>query len=97
MSYESWRISFQSSEQAARAAYAEAEALREEAAGWKCVVAAHAELHDEAEELAERLAEALREAYGQVRELCDCYGHSYPEASFARYEALLREQENSND
>lgn len=30
MSYESWRISFQSSEQAARAAYAEVEALRAE-------------------------------------------------------------------
>lgn len=32
MTYESWRISFQSSEQAARAAYAEAEALRAEVA-----------------------------------------------------------------
>lgn len=30
MSYESWRISFQSSEQAARAAYAEVERLRAE-------------------------------------------------------------------
>lgn len=30
MSYESWRTSFQSSEQAARAAYAEVEALRSE-------------------------------------------------------------------
>lgn len=29
MTYESWRISFQSSEQAARAAYAESERLRE--------------------------------------------------------------------
>ena len=37
--------------------------------------------------------EALREASRQVRELCDCYGHAYPEASFARYEALLRDQE----
>lgn len=42
---------------------------------------------------ADKLTEALREAYRQVRELCDCYGHAYPEASFARYEALLREQE----
>src|SRR5690606_17518816 len=29
----------------------------------------------EAEARADRLAEALLEAYGQVRELCDCYGH----------------------
>ena len=41
----------------------------------------------------ELLAEALREAYGQVRELCGCYGLVYPEASFTRYEALLRDEE----
>ena len=44
-------------------------------------------------DLIERLAEALREAYGQVRELCGCYGLVYPEASFARYESLLRNEE----
>ena len=46
---------------------------------------------------AERLADALREASGQVRELCDCYGHAYPEASFARYDALLQEQEQNHE
>ena len=45
----------------------------------------------------ERLAEALREAYRQVRELCDCYGHAYPEASFDRYEAALQDKEGHND
>lgn len=40
-----------------------------------------------------RLEEALREAYNQVRELCDCYAHPYPEASFNRYKDLLRDQE----
>jgi len=56
MSYESWRISFQSSEQAARAAYAEVEALRAEVAEWKRVAAAQA-----AEIEALRAASPLRE------------------------------------
>src|SRR5690606_58266 len=65
---------------------AEIEALRAEVERVTC------ELMD-AITRADKLAEALREAYRQVRELCDCYGHVYPEASFVRYEALLRDQE----
>src|SRR5690606_20340812 len=91
MSYESWRISFQSSEQAARAAYAEAKALREEAAGWKCVAAAHAELHAEAEERAERLAEALRNI-AAMRWWC---GEDLKDATGAARDALA--QEGLND
>lgn len=68
---------------------AEIETLKVEVAAQRTradVMAGEAIKH---EARAERLAEALREAFGQVRELCGCYGHAYPEASFARYEVLL--------
>lgn len=66
---------------------AEVRALREEVELWRHKAAIHKRHR-------ERLAEALREAYGQVRELCGCYGLPYPGASFARYEALLRDEES---
>ena len=72
---------------------AEIEALRAEVGETKEVAVRAMRQRDAQYNRAERLAEALREAYRQVRELCDCYGHVYPEASFVRYEALLRAQE----
>lgn len=61
MSYESWRISYQSSEQAARAAYAENEKLRKEVEEWRSFAEAQVELRDEAEDHAEDLAKSLAE------------------------------------
>lgn len=61
MSYESWRISYQSSEQAARAAYAEVEKLRRELEEWRSFAEAQVELRDEVEDHAEALAKALAE------------------------------------
>jgi len=65
---------------------AEIEALREEVELLRLKDAIHKRSR-------ERLAEALLEAYGKVRELCGCYGLPYPSESFARYEALLRDEE----
>ena len=65
----------------------EIEALREEAAGWKCVAAAHAELHGEAEERAERLAEALR----NIAAMRWWYGEDLMDAAGAARDALAQE------
>lgn len=44
MNYEAWRISFQSSEQAAKAAYTEAVALRQQLAECQAALALRAEV-----------------------------------------------------
>ncbi len=64
----------------------EIEALREEVELLRLKVAIHKRSR-------EQLAEALREAYGKLRELHGCYGLPFPQAAFARYGALLRDEE----
>jgi 16S rRNA C967 or C1407 C5-methylase (RsmB/RsmF family) len=90
MSYESWRISFQSSEQAARAAYAEVEALRAEVA--------------EAREFRDKLAKAIGNE--QLRMFIEKHGEPVPltlrvQAAEARAErlaeALRLAEEHIND
>jgi hypothetical protein len=67
MSYEAWRISYQSSEQAARVAYAEWQNTRDEVKKWKALADAAAQGFEACQRRQER-TERLEQAAGYCTE-----------------------------